>query len=84
MKPVEGMAPIHNSIAPIQLLNEVGVDLSLGIDNMSDLFMPLVDGDMWFEARILMEATRCYDLDMIADLCTARWGFSEPKELRLF
>ena len=36
------------------------------------------------EARILMEATRCYDLDMIADLCTARWGFSEPKELRLF
>ena len=84
MKPVEGTAPIHNSIAPIQLLNEVGVDLSLGIDNMSDLFMPLVDGDMWFEARILMEATRCYDLDMIADLCTARWGFSEPKELRLF
>ena len=77
MKPVEGMAPIHNSIAPIQLLHETGVKLSLGIDNMSDLFMPMVDGDMWFEARMLMEATRCYDLDFIADLCTARWGFAE-------
>ena len=84
MKPVAGMAPIHNSIAPLQVLHETGVDLCLGVDNIADLFMPLVDGDMWFEARMMMEATRCYDLDLIADICTARWGFIEQKKgLRL-
>jgi len=76
MKPREGLAPIHNSIAPMQLLHEGGVKLALGVDNIADLFMPMVDGDLWFESRVLMEATRCYDLDLIADIATARWGFS--------
>ena len=79
MKAVEGIAPIHNSIAPVRILHEVGVDLSLGVDNIADLFMPIVDGDMWFEARMMMEATRCYDLDIIADICTARWGFVDDR-----
>lgn len=75
MKPVEGVAPIHNSIAPLSRLVEQGVRVSLGVDNIHDLFMPMVDGDLWFECRLLMEATRCYDLDLIAELATARWGF---------
>jgi len=80
MKPREGLAPIHNSIAPLRPLLEAGVDLALGVDNIADLFMPLVDGDLWFEARLLMEATRCYDLDLISDIVTARWGFSDQKK----
>ena len=32
--------------------------------------MPLVDGDMWFESRLLMEATRHYDLNQIAKIAT--------------
>ena len=83
MKPHDMMAPIHNSIAPLRPLLEAGVPLSLGVDNIADLFMPLVDGDMWFESRLLMEATRCYDLDMIADIVTARWGFIDQKEMIL-
>lgn len=77
MKPHDLMAPIHNSIAPLQRLIEGGIKLALGVDNIHDLFMPLVDGDLWFESRLLMEATRCYDLDLIADLATARWGFQD-------
>ena len=77
MKPHNVMAPIHNSIAPLRPLMDAGVDLSLGVDNIADLFMPLVDGDLWFESRLLMEATRCYDLDIIADIVTARWGFTD-------
>lgn len=83
MKPHELSAPLHNSIAPLQRLLEGGVKLALGADNIHDLFMPLVDGDLWFESRLLMEATRCYDLDMIADLATARWGFQNQKSPRL-
>lgn len=75
MKPHNKQAPIHNSIAPIQKLAEGGVGMALGVDNIHDLFMPLVDGDLWFESRVLMESTRCYDLDLIADIATSRVGF---------
>ena len=70
MKPLDVFAPIHNSIAPIQLLAEHDVPLALGIDNIKDLFMPICDGDLWFECRLLMEATRCYDLEFISDIAT--------------
>ena len=63
-------APIHNSIAPVDILLEEGVNVKLGIDNIEDLFMPLVDGDMWFETRLLMEATRIYDLQKILSIVT--------------
>ena len=46
--------------------------MDFGVDNISDLFMPLVDGDLWFESRLLMESTRCYDLDFISDLVTGQ------------
>ena len=70
MKPLDVVAPIHNSIAPIRLLAEHDVPLALGIDNIKDLFMPICDGDLWFECRLLMEATRCYDLEFISDIAT--------------
>ena len=70
MKPLPMQAPLHNSIAPFPLLQEAGVRCYLGIDNINDLFMPIVDGDMWTEARLLMEATRHYDLETVADWAT--------------
>lgn len=61
-------APVHNSIAPVSILLEEGVNVKLGIDNIEDLFMPLVDGDMWFETRLLMESTRIYDFSKIVKI----------------
>lgn len=63
-------APIHNSIGPVELFLENDIPVVLGIDNISDLFMPLVDGDLWFECRLLMEAIRIYDLDIISDIAS--------------
>merc|ERR1712166_1662821 len=59
-----------NSIGPFVKLKAAGVRTYLGIDNIADLFMPVVDGDMWFEARMLMEACRYYDLEAVADWAT--------------
>ena len=70
------LAPIHNSIAPVIELIEGGVDVMLGVDNIHDLFMPLVDGDLWFECRLMMEAIRCYDLDLIAKIASNTKGFN--------
>merc|ERR1711904_486560 len=70
MKMLPMKSPLHNSIGPFVKLKEAGVRTYLGIDNIADLFMPVVDGDMWTEARMLMEACRYYDLELVADWAT--------------
>ncbi|MCB9692421.1 MAG: amidohydrolase family protein [Alphaproteobacteria bacterium] len=75
MKPHELNAPIHNSIAPLQRILDADVPVHLGIDNMHDLFMPIVDGDMWTECRMLMEATRFYDIEKVMAIACDRSGF---------
>lgn len=75
MKPHLKSAPIHNSIAPVVRLLEHDIDVAMGIDNIADLFMPVVDGDMWFECRALMETCRFYDLETVAKLACNKSGF---------
>merc|ERR1712054_588082 len=70
MKQLPMQAPLHNSIGPFVKLREAGVRTYLGIDNIADLFMPVVDGDLWTETRMLMETCRYYDLEKVADWAT--------------
>ena len=77
MKPLDKTAPLHNSIAPLNKLLEYNVPVYLGVDNIHDLFMPLVDGDMWFESRLLMEACRYYNLEHISAIACDKTGFQE-------
>jgi hypothetical protein len=73
MKQLPMNAPLHNSIAPFAKLREAGVRCYLGVDNVHDLFMPVVDGDIWTECRMLMEACRYYDIDAVAE-----WACAKP------
>jgi cytosine/adenosine deaminase-related metal-dependent hydrolase len=66
------MSPSHNSIAPYPKLRDAGVRCYLGVDNIYDIFMPVVDGDIWTECRMLMEACRFYDLDAVVEWACAR------------
>jgi cytosine/creatinine deaminase len=76
MKPLERTAPLHNSIAPFVALLEAEIPVHLGVDNICDLFMPVVDGDMWFECRLLMEASRFYDVRRLAAIACDKSGFA--------
>ena len=73
MKQLEMNAPLHNSIAPFNKLHKAGVRCYLGVDNIHDLFMPMVDGDIWTECRMLMEACRFYDIEKVAE-----WACAKP------
>jgi cytosine/creatinine deaminase len=73
MKQLPMMGPLHNSIAPFVKLRDAGVRTYLGVDNIHDLFMPMVDGDIWTECRMLMEACRFYDIDAVAE-----WACKKP------
>jgi hypothetical protein len=76
MKQLDKVAPLHNSIAPVMGLLEHDIPVYLGVDNIADLFMPLVDGDMWVECRFLMEALRFYDLDAVSSIACNKKGFT--------
>ena len=71
----EFSAPIHNSIAPVKLLLEEGVNIGLGIDNVEDIFMPFCDGDFLFELRLLSEAERIYKPDVLTSIASNTMGF---------
>jgi cytosine deaminase len=75
MKQLGKVAPLHNSIAPLQKLLDNEIPVYLGVDNIHDLFMPLVDGDMWFECRLMMEACRFYDIEKVAQIACDKSGF---------
>ena len=56
---------ISNSIAPIDIFANHGVKVGIGSDNINDIFMPLCDGNMIFELRLLAEACRIYDIEIL-------------------
>ena len=68
-------APIHNSVAPLRVLLDAGVNVGLGVDNINDIFMPFCDGDMEFELRLLAESTRVYDVDILKKIAQNTMGF---------
>lgn len=70
MRAVDGLTEIHNSIVPVPELLEAEIAVSLGTDNISDIFQPLVDGDMYTELRMLAEACRFYDIDKLVEIAT--------------
>ena len=70
MKPLDYTTEIHNSIVPVLELLEAGIAVALGTDNISDIYQPLVDGDMYTELRLLAEACRFYDINKLVQIAT--------------
>jgi cytosine/creatinine deaminase len=66
----EELAPIHNSIAPIEELCEYGVNVGIGTDNIADIIKPFTDGNMWTELRFLLESCRFYNIEKLVDIST--------------
>lgn len=66
----ETMAPLHNSVTPVDEMVPAGLTLALGTDNIRDIYKPFSDGDMWTELRFLLEACHFYDIDALVDIAT--------------
>jgi len=65
------MSRTHNSIAPWVWAVKTGVNVALGTDNVSDIYMPYSDGDVWKEVDVLLNTVR-YDGDIscVANILT--------------
>lgn len=66
----EVLAPIHNSITPVEEMIPVGITVGLGTDNIADLYKPFTCGDMWTELRFMLECCRFYDIDNLARIAS--------------
>ena len=64
------IGPIHNAIAPVKEMIAAGITVSLGTDNIQDIYKPFNNGDMWTELRFLLEAQRLYDVDALVQIAT--------------
>lgn len=66
----EELAPIHNSIAPIEELSQHEVVVGIGTDNIADIIKPFTDGNMWTELRFMLESCRFYEIDELVKIST--------------
>ena len=66
----EELAPIHNSIAPVEEMVPNGVTVAIGTDNIADILKPFTDGDMWTEMRFLLESCRFYNIDELVKIAS--------------
>lgn len=66
----EELAPIHNSIAPVEEMIPVGINVAIGTDNIADLLKPFTSGNMWTELRFLLESCRYYEIDELVKIST--------------
>lgn len=54
----EEMQPSHSSITPVDEMVPHKITVAVGTDNISDVHGIWLDGNMWYELRLLMAATR--------------------------
>lgn len=66
----EELAPIHNSIAPIDEMVNYGINVAIGSDNIADIIKPFTDGEMWTELRFLLESCRFYNIEELVNIST--------------
>jgi cytosine/creatinine deaminase len=64
------VAPVHNSIAQVDEMIEAGINVGVGNDNISDIFVPENNGDLFEEIKLIATACRLYDIKKLAQIAT--------------
>jgi cytosine deaminase len=67
----EDLAPIHNAITPVEEIIAHDLVVGIGSDNINDIYKPYSDGDMMFELRLLLEACKIYDEEVLIKIATS-------------
>ncbi len=72
------LAPIHNSLAQVDEMISAGINVSIGTDNISDIFVPEDNGDIYEEISFLASACRFYNIEELAKIATTN-GYKTMK-----
>lgn len=66
----ETLAPIHNSITPIDEMLEYGIEVAIGTDNIRDIYLPYGNGSIREEIETLCRVCRISDPKDIVPILT--------------
>ncbi len=66
----EELAPVHNSVTPVDEMTPAGINVAIGSDNIADILKPFTDGNMWTELRFLLEGCRFYNIEELINIST--------------
>jgi len=66
----EKLSPIHNPLTPVDEMLVHDITVGIGVDNIADIFMPFNNADLWLDLRVLLEAARLHDLDVLAKIAS--------------
>ena len=66
----EELAPIHNSVTPVEELLENNLTVAIGSDNIHDVYKPFSTGNMETEIKFLLESLHIYDIDTLVKIST--------------
>lgn len=67
----EDLVPSHNAITPVDELLDHDLVVAIGSDNIHDIYKPFSDGDVMFELRLLLEACKIYDEQLLIKIATS-------------
>ncbi len=70
----DNLQPGKNSIINLPLMLSHGLTVGLGTANISDVHQPFLTGDMKREILTLAEASRYYDIEMLAKIASINGG----------
>lgn len=66
----EQLQPRHNSLTPIDELIPRQITVAIGTDNIADYMVPLCDGDMWSELKLIAAGCRFTDYTKLVEMAT--------------
>lgn len=66
----EELTPNHNHLTPVDELIPAGITVGVGTDNISDIYVPHIDGDMWQELRLILAGCRYTDVEQLVNIAT--------------
>lgn len=61
----------HNAVTPVDEMVPAGILISLGTDNIYDIYKPFSDGQMWTELRFLLESCHYYKSEQLIKIGSA-------------
>lgn len=66
----EEIAPTHNSILPVDEMIPKKIIVGMGVDNISDIYVPFGEGRLDSELQLLMAACRILDKNVLVKIAT--------------
>ena len=66
----ETLAPTHNAVTPVEEMIEEGIVVSLGTDNIRDIYKPFSSGNMATELKFLLESLHFYDQEKLIEIAS--------------